>query len=116
MHELSITREILDKVLIAAKANNAKSVNKIHIKIGDFTGFVPDCIEFYFDLLAKNTIAENAVLEFERIPLVLYCSECDYKFTPSGFPLSFACPRCNVVRNELISGKELSIEDIEIDT
>ncbi|MCL5037893.1 MAG: hydrogenase maturation nickel metallochaperone HypA [Chloroflexi bacterium] len=115
MHEVTVTQDILEKALDAAKVNNAKAITKIRIKVGDFTGFDPGCISFYFELMAKDTIAEGAVLEFEKIPLSLNCSACDLTFTPEDFPLSFACPACGNTRNRLVSGKELSVEDMEID-
>ena len=49
MHELSITQSILDISLRAAEARHAARIRVIRLKIGAFSGVVPDCVQMYLD-------------------------------------------------------------------
>ena len=55
MHELSITQSILDISLKAAKEQHATRIRAIRLKIGAFSGVVPECVQMYLDVLAKGT-------------------------------------------------------------
>lgn len=55
MHELSITQSMLDIVLDQAKTADAKKVTKINLVIGELSGVVSDCVQFYFDFLKRVT-------------------------------------------------------------
>ena len=64
MHELSVTQALCDMVVKAAKENGAKKVTAIDIVLGEKSGYVPECIEQYFELLAEGTVAKKAALRF----------------------------------------------------
>jgi len=67
MHELTITQTMLDIVLEQAKKASAKKVGAINLVIGELSGFVEESVRFYFDFLAKDTIAEGAALNFKPV-------------------------------------------------
>jgi len=113
MHELSITQSILSIALEKANEVQAGKVTKINLIIGELSGVVNDCVEFYFDLLSKDTIAAEASLSFERTPNKLRCRSCATVFSPNN--LDWACPNCHEVKVEIISGRECHIESIEVD-
>lgn len=114
MHELSITQNILDVVLKEAEKNAVKKIIKVNLKIGDFTFIEPECVSYYFELLAKDTPAFKAVLEIEKVPLKFKCKTCSLEFTiDKDSPPHFICPHCKLTDLEMISGKELLIESID---
>ena len=43
------------------------------MRVGAFSGVVPDALEFAFEVLKHDTPAETATLEMEVIPLRIYC-------------------------------------------
>ena len=113
MHELSITQSMLDIVLEQAKQAGAKKVAVINLAIGELSGYVEESVRFYFDFFAKGTIAEGAHLNFKAIAAQGKCRGCG-----QAFPLSEAdwrCHQCNGSDIEIIAGKELFVESIEID-
>ena len=59
MHELSITQSIMDVVLVEAEKAGAKEVKKINLVIGEMSGIVEQSVQFYFDFLNKETVAEG---------------------------------------------------------
>ena len=113
MHELSITQSILSITLEQAKAAQANNINKINLIIGELSGVVDECVQFYFDLLSKDTIAAEASLSFDRPPTKLRCRNCDITFLPDN--LDWACPNCQEQKIEIISGRECYVESIEVD-
>jgi hypothetical protein len=62
MHELGVTESIVNIALTKAEEVKASRILQISIVIGELSGFVPDCIEFYFESLRKDTIAEISIL------------------------------------------------------
>ena len=65
MHELSVTKALTDMILRSAGEHGALKVNAVEIVLGEKSGYVPECIAQYFELLAADTIAEKAVLRFQ---------------------------------------------------
>ena len=112
MHELAITQSMLDLVLEQAEKAEAKEVEKINLVIGEMTGVVEQCVQFYFDLLSQETIAEGAALYFTIVPARARCRVCDKPFELKEF--DWTCPYCQSNSMEIISGKELFVESIEV--
>lgn len=113
MHELAITQSMLDVVLEQAAEAGAKEVRKINVVIGEMTGIVEQCVQFYFKFLGKGTIAEGATLSFTRVPTTARCRSCDRHFEVEEF--AWACPHCGDNDIELTAGKELFVESIEVE-
>ncbi len=139
MHELSITRALLDQALAEAEKHGAKRISRIRLLLGEGGGVVPDCVQFYFDEMKKNTAAAEAELEFKRVPLRIRCPKCgaewgmghdpnllgDSEPCPEREPLdhSTAGPLDHILQGmcscnaggEVVSGQELVIESIDVD-
>ena len=113
MHELAITQSMLDIVLERAKKSRAKKVGAINLVIGELSGFVEESVRFYFDFLAKNTIAEGAALNFKPVSPWARCRSCDKPFELRE--LDWSCPQCGGSDIEITAGKELSIDSIDIE-
>jgi len=113
MHELSITQNILSIALEKANEVQASKVTKINLIIGELSGIVNECVEFYFDLISKDTIAAQASLSFHQPPIQLRCRSCAAVFSPNN--LDWACPNCHEAKIEIISGRECYVDSIEVD-
>jgi hydrogenase nickel incorporation protein HypA/HybF len=115
MHELSVTESILNIVIKHAQENKAEKVLTIGLKIGEMSELVGECIQHYFDYLSKGTIAEGAVLEIERAPIIFACTDCKNTFQVSlSETKDFTCPECHGAKVTLVSGREFYIKDITI--
>ena len=112
MHELSITQNILSIALEEAKKAQANKITKIEVTIGELSGFVNDCIKFYFDFASKDTIASGATLSFHNSPAKLRCRQCDIVFTPTDH--EWLCPNCHEPTVEIVSGREAYVNSIEV--
>ena len=113
MHELSITQSILSIVLEKAKVAQANKIIKINLTIGELSGIVDDCVQFYFDIISKDTIAAKASLSFQQPSTRLRCRNCAATFSPNN--LDWACPNCQEQKIEIISGRECHVESIEVE-
>jgi len=113
MHELGVTENIVNISLTKAGEAQAKKVIRINLVVGELSGFVPDCIQFYFDFLSKDTIAQGAVLHFESVPAQLRCRNCSMIFQPQD--TLWSCPECGGQSVEIFTGRELYIESMEVE-
>jgi len=113
MHELSITQSMLDLVLEQAEKAEAKEVGKINLVIGEMTGIVGESVQFYFNFLSKGTIAERANISFKVVPTMARCRHCNNSFELKEF--DWTCPYCQGKNMEIMAGKELFVESIEVE-
>jgi len=113
MHELPVTQNILEIALRHAGISNAKRIISLNITIGQLASVIDDSIQFYWDLIAKDTLAEGATLNFHRLPLEILCLECNFAYKPEVSEL--ACPLCKGTRVKIISGQEFFLESIDVE-
>lgn len=114
MHELPATQGILNVALEAAQQNGARRITAIDLVIGELAGVLDDSVQFYFDILSKDTIAEGAVLRFRREPASATCGDCGHQFTVE-VPLTAICPVCEGIRLHISGGREFFVESIEVE-
>lgn len=114
MHEVSIMESTLEIAINHAQAQKAKEIKMIVMKIGELSGVIPQALEFAFEVVRENSIASNATLKIETIPVCCYCESCQKKFYPGGY--IFECPNCNQLSNNILEGKEIELSSLEIIT
>lgn len=114
MHEMSLTQSILDIAIEHAKANNAKKILLINIKSGRMMAIVDDAMQFAFEYLKKGTIAEEAILIIEHVPIVVECLECNSKSQTEKHEI-LTCPKCGAHFVKILTGKEFYVDSIEIE-
>ncbi len=113
MHELAITQNILDIAINEAKAARASQIMKIRLVIGELSGVAGECVQFYFDFLKKDSIAQNATIDFETVPAKLRCRDCQTSFKLEDS--SWSCPCCRSANLEITDGQSCFIESIEVE-
>jgi hydrogenase nickel incorporation protein HypA/HybF len=113
MHEQSIVESILALALENAEKEKASKILRIYLVVGELSGVVEDSVEFYFSFLSKGTIAAEASLFFMHVPAQLRCRNCDTVFLPEK--MNFNCPKCKEQQVEIVSGRELYIDSLEVE-
>lgn len=113
MHELSVTESLLKIAVQHAEKANARRVMDLNIVIGDLASMVDESIQFYWDIIAKDTIAEGAKLHFRRVPAELQCNTCGEKYRPTDKEL--ICPNCGGAGAKIIAGEEFALESIDVE-
>jgi len=115
MHELAITQGIIDIAVPEAEKHGAKKIISIKIKIGEFSGVVPQCIQEYFNIVSEGTLAENAKLIIEKVPVTIKCLSCGFEGEISKEKIKFKCPKCESADIKLLSGKEYYVDSLEVE-
>jgi hydrogenase nickel incorporation protein HypA/HybF len=110
MHELSVTQSVLD---IALKNAGARKIKQINLVIGQFSSIVDDSVQFYWDIISKDTSAEGSLLHFERIPGEMTCQNCGHVFRPTDD--TFDCPSCSSPFVKITKGEEFQVDSIDVE-
>lgn len=113
MHELAITQSILDIAQNVAREHHVRKVREVRVKLGEYSGVVPQCVQYYFDVLSKNTVAEGALLKMERLPILMRCKKCQWEGQIDK--LHIQCPHCGALDLKLLQGREFYVESLEVD-
>ena len=115
MHELSIIQSILDIVLDYANKNKAKRVIKINLKVGELSDIIPEWMQQYFNIVSKDTIAAGATLYIESIPATFRCNSCCNEYRMNKKNWKFHCKRCASADIIFSSGREYTLNSVEIE-
>lgn len=91
----------------------AKKIISINLVVGELSGVVGDCVQFYFDAISRGTIADGAKLCFETKPTQIRCRKCQSVFTPADH--EWSCPQCHETSVEIVTGRECYMESIEVE-
>jgi hydrogenase nickel incorporation protein HypA/HybF len=113
MHELGVTQSILDIALRHAQDAGAVRIRELNLVIGELSSIIDDSVQFYWAMIAKGTIAEDATLNFKRIPARLRCQDCETEFSLDR--LEYACPSCGSARVVVAGGEAFFLESIDVD-
>lgn len=117
MHEMALTRNVVDMVVAEAESAHAARVTSVTLTIGCMRDIVEDLFEGLFEFLAKGTVAEGAELILLRAPLLVKCEDCGMVYSLNVFESSsWSCPSCNHENYRIISGTQFNIENISITT
>ena len=106
MHELGIMTGVMDAVCQAAADAGATKVTRISLSVGEMT----ECIQ---ELPEYSPCAE-AELDITIIQPESVCLECAEVYKHDRFHM--LCPACGSFATELIAGRELQIDSIEVET
>ncbi len=113
MHELGIMTSVMEAIEASAKNAGATRVLKVTLTVGEMTEAVEDALRFAFEALSQGTISEGAEFEVVMIKPKSRCLECGLEYEHDRFHMF--CPECSSFATELIAGRELAIDTIEVD-
>lgn len=117
MHEMALCTEVVDTVIGVAEEAGAVSVDGVSMVIGEMRDIIVDMFDGFFHFLARDTIAENAVVSYTTVPLLVACNQCGEIFHPDVMQKeTILCPVCGVHDYTLHSGNEFLIESIDVTT
>ena len=108
MHEMAITRSVVDAVCEHAAG---RRVHSVRVEIGQLCAVVPDSMQFCFGLAAEGTVAAGARLDLDVQPGRARCRPCGGEFGLSDLVL--LCP-CGSFDVEVLSGRDMRILSMEV--
>jgi len=74
---------------------------------------LPDAMEFAFEALAPDTLCKAATLKMTMLKPRSRCLQCGSEYEHDRF--HWICPDCGSLATELLAGRELYIDAIEVD-
>ena len=110
MHEATLAENILNIAFETSEKNHAEKIFKIGLTLGEMTGVEVEALNLSFDVLKKNTPAENAELVIKRVPISATCNKCGKNFRLEHY--NFFCPECDGILI-LQSGRELLVDFVD---
>lgn len=113
MHEFSLMQSVLTTVEESARKAKAVRVVSVRLTIGDMAEVVSDAMEFAFEALTPHTLCEGATLAITHITPRSRCSACGKEFEHDRY--HWACPTCDSLATELLAGRDMYIDAIEIE-
>ncbi len=113
MHELSICQALVAKVEAIARAH-AGRVREVRVGIGPLSGVEPQLLADAYPLACAGTGADGSRLAIEERPIRVRCRSCGVETAATCNRL--VCGSCGDWRTELVSGDELMLLTVELET
>ncbi|MBI3170077.1 MAG: hydrogenase maturation nickel metallochaperone HypA [Chloroflexi bacterium] len=109
MHELSLTQTLLD---LALKNADGRRIVSVNLLLGELSDERPEAIRFYWNDVARGTLAENAELRFRPVTAKMKCLQCSTVFHPEETVVE--CPNCKSFRVKILSGDDIRLAGIDV--
>lgn len=114
MHELGIMTGVMEAVKTSAIQAGADKVLKVNLSVGEMTEAIEDALFFAFEALSEgNPLFDGAELIITMVRPKSRCLECGAEYEHDRFHM--LCPECESFATELMAGRELQIDSIEVD-
>lgn len=113
MHELAITKGVIDIVNDEARKKGFTRVLEIGLRVGEFSGIVPQCLVEFFPIAAAGSPAEGAALDIQTIPAAFKCLDCGYEGAADR--KNACCPQCGSTALKMTAGREFYVENLKVE-
>jgi len=114
VHELAVAQALVEQVDAVIDQHQASNATSIRVRIGPLAGVVPELLATAFPLAAAGSRMQNAALEFTLAPIQVRCQACGAETEAAMNRL--ICGACGDWHTQLISGDELLLESVELET
>lgn len=109
---MSIAQSILDIVREEMARHQVEKLDAINISVGTLSAIVPSSLTFCWQVLTEKTDMDDVSLNIRVLPLAYRCFDCGKEFTSEK--MTFNCPECNAETPMLISGRDMTIDNIVV--
>jgi len=113
VHELAVCQGLLRQVEAIAREHGAERVTRIVVRIGPLSGVEPDLLAEAFPLAAAGSLAGEAELVIERLPVRVHCNTCGTE--SEATPNRLLCAACGDWHTRLVGGDEMLLASVELD-
>lgn len=113
MHEMGIAIQIMRIVENSLPSGETLRVKTIRLRLGKLTAIIPASLNFCMEVVSRGTPLEGARLAFTEVPVKLECRDCGRPSEIAEPP--FLCRECGSLNVEVIAGREMIVEAIEVE-
>lgn len=110
MHELSLLENVRDILEQHALTQSFTQVTKITLEIGKLSCVEPEALRFGFDVVMKDSLAENAELIITALKGLGLCRQCRQQTEMET--LYDPCSHCGSPGLTITQGAEMKIKDL----
>ncbi len=114
MHELAITKKIMQMIEDEVKKKKTGNPKVVTIEVGYLTTFKSFVIKQLFDVLKKDSkfFKETELIAIE-IPGIVKCKDCGAKREVEE-PFFMLCPSCTSTNIEVVQGDDIKIREMKV--
>lgn len=113
MDEHELASYVLEAVDRTAYRLAARRVLGVHLALGGRRVFDLERLRHVFQDAARGTVAEDAQLLVDILPVRHHCQNCGNNFDAASGERP--CPACGHPHTEMIGGEELRLLDLDVD-
>ena len=114
MHELSIVSSVVDSVIESLEKYPGARVTEVRLRVGVLAAVVEDSLQFCYGIATDGTPLEGSRLVVNVLPVRVHCAACAADTEIESLH-SFRCAKCGEPTGDLLQGRELEIDAIEIE-
>jgi len=113
MHEAAIATGILDTVRRTLADHESACLLRVHVRVGRFAGVVAECLDFAWEVIREGTLADGVPLAIEEVEATARCRACGTEWVVDD--VSLMCPACGGLDVSLLTGRELTVSELEVE-
>jgi hydrogenase nickel incorporation protein HypA/HybF len=113
MHEMALAESVIQIVEDAARREGFRHVRTVRLELGQLSSVEPEAMQFCFDVVARQSLAEGAQLEIVRTPGSAWCMCCSAPASIAA--VGDSCPKCGSYQLQVTGGTEMRVRDLEVD-
>ncbi len=112
MRENYLIASLIRRMEQAGREQGAVRIASVRLRIGECSGVESRRLCRVFQVLARGTIAQGAILQIERVSLEGRCERCSSRFRVVNY--RFDCPCCGSRRTRVVAGEEIVLESVTL--
>ncbi len=110
MHELSLAMEVIELAVREAEKNRISVILEMEIEVGDLSGVEADTFRSALEMIVRDTILENTLINVVRTPALGYCSNCNNEYEMRERLAT--CPLCRAYPSAIRGGQDFRLVSI----
>lgn len=113
MHEMALSRSLLDIIEDQAGDHNFTRVKTVTVELGCLGHVDSHALRFCFDVVTRRTVAEGSQLIIIDRPGQIACLDCET--LAEALQRGEGCPECGSQRVMVDGGDQLKLTELEVD-
>jgi hydrogenase nickel incorporation protein HypA/HybF len=111
MHEMSLAQDMTR--IIGEALGRKVPLERVNITVGPLSGISPESLRFCFTEIARMAGFGEPELVITNTEARLMCLDCNMNYEAVDFYQG--CPECGSIRRRILSGREFTVDSVEID-
>ncbi len=111
MHEMTLAQDMIR--IIERTLGGKVRLERVNVTIGPLAGISGESLRFCFTEIARLEDFGEPELTINYTKARLLCLDCREEY--SSDDLFHCCPRCGSIRKRVLSGREFTVDSVELE-